>query len=187
MTPETESNGTVSMPPYWSNLLSSTEARKAQLRLSHPDYEKLLGYCAFALVALEERAPRTKPSLAEKVLSALSQGESVEAVRAAIEPLAGAPAGLAVVDAIQTLLEQTSSTARKKVARQAALAKHAASPKADARASVRQKWIEWESKPHLYDGPTDFAQEMRKQFPVLSNEEVIMRWVRRWKAGDGAT
>jgi hypothetical protein len=77
---------------------------------------------------------------------------------------------------------ESGALARSALARTAANARHARSPKAMAKLSVKECWHEWQKHPERYKGPTAFARDMLDKWPNdLVAVDVILRWIRDWK------
>lgn len=56
--------------------------------------------------------------------------------------------------------------------------------KQGAKVGAFQFWQRWQQEPHLYEGPTAWASDMREKFSVLESTASIMNWHRTWKATD---
>jgi hypothetical protein len=68
------------------------------------------------------------------------------------------------------------------VARKAALARHAHSPKAKVKQLVRECWLAWEKSPSQDPSTAAFSRSMLDKWPDdLTSEAVISGWVRSWR------
>jgi hypothetical protein len=70
---------------------------------------------------------------------------------------------------------------RSRLARKAALAKHAASGKSEAKRLVRECWEDWCKHPQQYQRPANFSRAMLDKYEELQSQAVIDRWVRQWE------
>ena len=73
------------------------------------------------------------------------------------------------------------------LARENARRRHDGDPKQKAKASVRECWDEWQSRPSRYKGKAAFSRDMLDKFldekgmPILESQPVIERWCREWE------
>lgn len=85
------------------------------------------------------------------------------------------------VGAYRDGVEFRDTTVKRRLAQDAANARHRCSPQSKAKDFIRDCWVAWRSQPDQYPGPTAFARSMLEKFPdVLKSQDVVMRWVRMW-------
>ena len=78
---------------------------------------------------------------------------------------------------------QAAANARSEQGRKAANTRHSSeeNEKVIAKKFAAECWLDWQSDPSKYAGPTEWARDMLDKQPALTSEQVVCRWHRQWK------
>ena len=76
---------------------------------------------------------------------------------------------------------------RAEMARDAAVKRHRASPKAAAKTQVHGRYLNWKANREKHRSIAQFAFAMVNDFEVLESTQTVERWVRHWEKGKAHT